>query len=63
MADPPHADGHLSGLSGVERREALEELVASRFKEALLMGADEAAGNTVESLLREKYEPIAPVSW
>ncbi|MFH9476345.1 hypothetical protein ACH4L7_21230 [Streptomyces anulatus] len=25
------------------------------------MGADEAAGNTVESLLREKYEPIAIV--
>ncbi|MEU2066719.1 acyl carrier protein [Streptomyces anulatus] len=41
MADSLHADGHLSGLSGVERREALEELVASRFKEALLMGADE----------------------
>ncbi|MYQ82539.1 MULTISPECIES: acyl carrier protein [unclassified Streptomyces] len=41
MADSLHAGGRPSGLSGAERREALEELVVTQFKEALLMGADE----------------------
>ncbi|MGW1408732.1 acyl carrier protein [Streptomyces sp. NPDC002403] len=41
MADSLHAGGRLSGLSVAERREALEELVVTQFKEALLMGADE----------------------
>ncbi|KOG64520.1 hypothetical protein ADK76_08695 [Streptomyces griseoflavus] len=41
MAESLPGGGLPSGLSWIERRDALEEKVVTQFKEALLMGEDE----------------------